>query len=145
MLMYIGEGVILGQNVTQKNVVTVCTNQRANGKGFDKGGFPFDDTQTCFAVQENAITLTLNSVSDLSGQTAEQLFVVIDGQKAFMFTQEWQAWDGELGTLQSSNPLDLKAMQTLVLPDLSQFKGNFKLYAGLRLTDGTILYHPMHD
>jgi NDP-sugar pyrophosphorylase family protein len=137
----LGEGVILGQNVTQKNVMIVCTQQRANGKGFNKGGFPFDDDQTCFAVQENAVTLTLDSVSDLLGQAAEPLFVVVHGQKAFIFTQEWQDWDGELGTLQSGSNLNLKAVQTLVLPDRSQFTGDFKLYAGLRLTDGTILYH----
>ncbi|OQW92107.1 MAG: hypothetical protein BWK79_15380 [Beggiatoa sp. IS2] len=141
----LGEGVVLGQNVKQKNVVMVCTNKRANGKGFGKDSSPFDDNQTCFAVQQNAVALTLEPTSNWLGQTAEQLFVVVQGKKAFMFTDHWQDWkDGELGTLQSGHTLTLNAVQTLALPDLSQFAGDFKLYAGLRLKkDGTVLYYPV--
>jgi hypothetical protein len=138
----LGEGVILGQNVTQKNVTIVCTQQRANGKGFNAGGFPFDDDQTCFVVQEHAIALTIDPASDWLEQPAEQLFVVIQGQKAFMFTDQWQDWDGELATLNSAQSLTIGTVQTLEFPELNSFEGEFKFYVGLRLkNDGTIVYH----
>ncbi|OQW90746.1 MAG: hypothetical protein BWK79_18910, partial [Beggiatoa sp. IS2] len=89
------------------------------------------------------------------GQPAEILLVgiyqTLTSERDYLRDEEnWQAWDKQLSTLQAAGFYE-QLPETFTVPiytgDLSQTAGEFTVFMGYRLTDGTIVYNgiePIH-
>jgi hypothetical protein len=127
------------------------------------------DSQTCFTskietrdgVQLNPITLTSTEAQELRieamltlapahvGKPAELLIMGVyqtaDSQNAYLRVgEDWLPWDGEIGYLQPAelysqlpNHLEIQLFEG----DLSALSGEFTVFVGYRLEDGTIVYN----